>query len=121
MAIPNNLVGVWWSSLDEETNKQLRRDLGLLITKQPVWAHVESEQVSEPNEYGAIVSRTRHRYVSEPIKDARIHKIYDSNGTITIDVMMQSGKVRDLPVNAAYFSTMQSEYKFMKATEASEE
>ena len=106
--------GVWESDMDEEARKALRRELDLPVTKGLVWAHTEDSWSEGKNAFGHTGPMFSCRYVAEPVADIRVHRRFD-DGTVTLDVMMPDGTVRERPVNGAYFSTMQSAYKFMSS------
>ena len=106
--------GVWESDMDEETRKALRRELDLPVTKGLVWAHTEDSWSEGKNAFGHTGPMFSCRYIAEPVADIRVHRRFD-DGTVTLDVKMSDGTVRERPVNGAYFSTMQSAYKFMSS------
>lgn len=59
--------------------------------------------------------------MTEAVQDVRVHKYYAEDEAVTLDIRMGDGSIRPLPVNAALFSTMQSEGKFMSAIGGSDE
>lgn len=107
------VAGCWESELDEVSRKNLRRELGLPITKPLVWAHVATTTEHRVNSFGVELEVQVQRYATDPVKDIRIARKFENDGTVLLDVMMSNGDVRKYPVNAAYFATMQAEGKFM--------
>lgn len=116
----NPLGDKWESEMSEEERKRFLKALDLPVTKSLVWAHIESVQ-GISNKYGFTCELKQNKYVTEEVQDVRVHKYYAEDETLTLDIKMGDGHIRPLPVNAAYFSTMQSEGKFMSAIGGSDE
>ncbi len=117
----DSLFGIWESDMDEELRNSLHRELGLPIKKKElVWARAEDSWLTGRNKWGYAGPTFSPRYVTEPVADIRVSKRY-KDGTVLLDVKMPDGSVHARPVNADYFATMQSEYKFMSAMEAKDE
>ena len=117
----NPLGDRWESEMGEEERKRFRKALDLPVTKSLVWAHIESVQRISRNKYGFICELKQNKYMTEAVQDVRVHKYYAEDEAVTLDIRMGDGSIRPLPVNAALFSTMQSEGKFMSAIGGSDE
>lgn len=111
-----SFLNVWESSLNPNDKREFRKLLDLPITKDLVFAQVKKVYSETLNPYKQEIIAPISIYETSPVSDIRITKEFSSSNTFLLEVKMEDGQSMPLPINSMYFSSMQSESKFMNST-----